>query len=134
MFEERPVGRTPSPEVIARFDALFDHREGLTAATDESVGWVERIRAAARVANQAAGAELVAIGELFGYRLAQSCETADWAIDTEAAVAAEVGARTEMLNRACRPPRRPHDLHRRRPRTGLHRAHIRHDRTLRPHV
>ena len=71
------MGRTSSPEVIARFDALFDHREGLTAATEVSAGWVERIRAASRVANQAAGAELVAIGELFGYRLARTTRFLD---------------------------------------------------------
>ena len=62
------------------------------STTEESAGWVGRIRAAARVQNQAAAAELVAIGELFGYRLGQSSETEDWAVDTEAAVAAEVGA------------------------------------------
>ena len=35
---------------------------------------------------------LVAIGELFGYRLARCSETEDWAVDTEEAVSAEVAA------------------------------------------
>ena len=51
-----------------------------------------RIRAAARVQNQAAGAQLVAIGELFGYRLARCAENVAGAVDTKAAVAGEVGA------------------------------------------
>ncbi|MGF2945531.1 HNH endonuclease signature motif containing protein [Mycobacterium sp. Lab-001] len=55
-------------------------------------GLVDRITASARTENRAAAAGLLAIGELFGYRLAQGEETEDWAIDTIAAVAAEVGA------------------------------------------
>ncbi len=51
-----------------------------------------RICGAARVQNQAAAAELVAIGQLFAYRLARGGETEDWAIDTMAAVAGEVAA------------------------------------------
>ncbi|MDT5138354.1 MAG: hypothetical protein QOD58_2616, partial [Mycobacterium sp.] len=90
MFDLSPV-EGPAPEVVAGLAGIAE-RFAQRTATAESAGWVGRIRAAARVANQAAGAELVAIGELFGYRLGQSCETADWAIDTEAAVAAEVGA------------------------------------------
>ncbi len=53
---------------------------------------VDRISAAARAENRAAAAGLVAIGELFGYRLTRGGEAQDWAIDTVAAVAAEVGA------------------------------------------
>jgi hypothetical protein len=53
---------------------------------------VERICAATRVENRAAAAQLVAIGELFSYRLSRCSETEDWAIDTMEAVAAEVGA------------------------------------------
>ncbi|WP_141681925.1 DUF222 domain-containing protein, partial [Mycobacterium malmoense] len=41
---------------------------------------------------RAAAAQLVAIGELFAYRLSRCGETEEWAIDTMAAVAAEVGA------------------------------------------
>ncbi len=53
---------------------------------------VERICAATRAENRAAAAQLVAVGELFGYRLSRCSETEDWAIDTMEAVAAEVGA------------------------------------------
>ncbi|KZS61068.1 HNH endonuclease signature motif containing protein [Mycobacterium ostraviense] len=78
------------PEVIARFDELFERRHPSTTA--ESVALLERIGAAARFENRAAAAQLAAIGELFAYRLARCSETEDWAVDTETAVAAEVGA------------------------------------------
>ena len=52
---------------------------------------MERICAATRVENWAAAAQLVAIGELFAYRLARCSQDEDRAIDTMAAVAAEVG-------------------------------------------
>src|ERR1700704_3894901 len=90
MFELSPV-EGPAPEVVAGFEGIAE-RFAQRTTTAESAGWVARIRAAARVQNQAAAAGLVAIGEVFGYRLARSAETADGAIDTEAAVAAEVGA------------------------------------------
>jgi hypothetical protein len=57
-----------------------------------SAGLLERIGASARAENRAAAAQLTAIGELFGYRLSRCAETEDWAIDTEAAVSAEVAA------------------------------------------
>ncbi|MFP2994251.1 HNH endonuclease signature motif containing protein, partial [Mycobacterium intracellulare] len=44
----------------------------------------------------AAAAQLVAIGELFAYRLSRCAETEEWAVDTEAAVAAEVGAQLRI--------------------------------------
>ncbi|SOJ55125.1 hypothetical protein MSIMFB_02614 [Mycobacterium simulans] len=53
---------------------------------------VDRICASARAENRAAAAQLVAIGELFAYRLSRCSETEQWAIDTMAAVAAEVAA------------------------------------------
>ena len=46
----------------------------------------------ARAENRAAAAQLVAIGELFALRLSACGETEQWAVDTEAAVAAEVAA------------------------------------------
>ncbi|OBK85185.1 hypothetical protein A5649_03125, partial [Mycolicibacter heraklionensis] len=46
----------------------------------------------ARAENRAAAAQLVAIGELFALRLSSCGETEEWAVDTEAAVAAEVAA------------------------------------------
>lgn len=61
-------------------------------ATSESAALLERIGVAARAENRAAAAQLIAIGELFSYRLARCSDTEDWAIDTMAAVAAEVGA------------------------------------------
>ena len=103
MFEQPPASWVGKPfseltaeERVARFDALmgqtFEHREGLLGKTAKSAGWVGRICGAARVVNQGAAAELVAIGELFGYRLARGGETEDWAIDTMKAVAGEVAA------------------------------------------
>jgi Domain of unknown function (DUF222) len=94
MFDESdPRSRR---EVIARFDALaqqmFERWQQRTP-TAESADWLDQISTAVRIENQAAAAQLGAIGELFRYRLAQSCcETQDWAIDTMAAVAAEVAA------------------------------------------
>jgi hypothetical protein len=53
---------------------------------------VERIAAAARAENRAAGQRLVAIGELDVLRLGQVGERADWCTDTQEAVSAEVAA------------------------------------------
>ncbi len=39
----------------------------------------------ARIQNRAAAAQLAAIGELFGNRIARCTDTEDWAIDTEEA-------------------------------------------------
>src|ERR1700761_8518980 len=85
MFE-----RQPDPEVIARFDELMERYH--PSQTPESAAMVERICSSARTENRAAAAQLVAIGELFCYRLARCSDTEDWAIDTMEAVAAEVGA------------------------------------------
>jgi Domain of unknown function (DUF222) len=76
--------------VIARCDEYWERRHPSTTA--ESTTMVDRICAATRAENQAAAAQLAAIGELFGYRLSRCSETEDWAIDTEEAVAAEVAA------------------------------------------
>jgi hypothetical protein len=76
--------------VIARFDELFERRHPST--TPESAALVDRICSAWRAENRAAAAELVAIGELFGYRLSRCSNTEEWAIDTEEAVSAEVAA------------------------------------------
>jgi hypothetical protein len=73
-------------EVIARFDELMERHH--PSATPESAVLVERICSSARAENRAAAAQLVAIGELFGYRLSRCSETEDWAIDTMEAVAA----------------------------------------------
>ncbi|KLO32737.1 HNH endonuclease signature motif containing protein [Mycobacterium haemophilum] len=77
-------------QVVARFDELFERRYPST--TSESAVLVDRICSWSRAENRAAAAQLVAIGDLFGYRLARCAETEAWAIDTMAAVAAEVAA------------------------------------------
>jgi hypothetical protein len=82
--------RASSPEVIARFDELFERRHPSTTA--ESVSLVDRICASSRSENQAAAAQLSAIVELFAYRLARCSDTEEWAVDTEEAVTAEVAA------------------------------------------
>ena len=64
---------------------MFDSDETATAL-------VVRIRAAARAESQAAAQRLVSIGELFALRMVRAEETADWAVDAEAAVCAEVSA------------------------------------------
>ena len=89
MFDQTS-GMTSSPEVIARFDELFERRHPST--TPESAALVGRICASWRAQNRAAAASLAAIGELFGYRLAHCSDTEEWAIDTEEAVSAEVAA------------------------------------------
>jgi len=89
MFESTS-GLLSPPEVIARFDELFERHYPST--TPESAVLVDRIAAWWRAENRAAAASLAAIGELFGYRLARCSETEEWAIDTEEAVAAEVAA------------------------------------------
>src|SRR6201987_4889479 len=80
----------PDPDALARFDELFERH--CPSKTPESAALVERICSSAHLENRAAAAQLVAIGELFGYRLSRCSETEDWAIDTMEAVAAEVGA------------------------------------------
>jgi hypothetical protein len=60
--------------------------------TPESAAMLDRICAHARTENRAVAAELAEIGALFDYRLSRCSENEDWAIDTMAAVAAEVGA------------------------------------------
>jgi hypothetical protein len=72
-------------DVRARFDELVERHH--PATTPESAPLVERICAQARAENRAAAAQLVAIGELFAYRLSRCAETEEWAIDTMQAVA-----------------------------------------------
>lgn len=88
MFESGP--RVPSAESIARLNELMERRHPST--TPESAAVVGRIWASARAENRAAAAHLVAIGELFALRLSRCRETEEWAVDTEAAVTAEVAA------------------------------------------
>ncbi|HXO47721.1 MAG TPA: HNH endonuclease signature motif containing protein [Mycobacterium sp.] len=93
MFDSRSRYASP-PEVIARFDELFERR--YPSRTTESVAFLDRIGASWRAQNRAAASALVAIGELFAYRLARCSDTEEWAVDTEAAVSAEVAAALRM--------------------------------------
>jgi hypothetical protein len=86
-----PPGRVLPPEAMAALGEIFE-RWRLRTPTTESTGWMEQICAAVRIENRAVAAQLVAIGQLFGYRLGQCSETEDWATDTMDAVAAEVAA------------------------------------------
>ena len=72
MFESSG-GLVSSPEVIARFDEMFERRHPSTTA--ESAALVDQICARSRLENQAAAAQLAAIGELFGYRLSRCSDT-----------------------------------------------------------
>jgi Domain of unknown function (DUF222) len=78
------------PEVIARFDELFERR--YPSRTTESAALLAQAHGCSRAENQAVAAQLTAIGRLFAYRLARCAENDDWAVDTEAAVSAEVAA------------------------------------------
>jgi hypothetical protein len=89
-------------DVIAWFDELIERC--YPSATPESAALLERIGMAARVESRAAAAQLVAVGELFAYRLSRCAETEEWAVDTEAAVAAEVGAALRIGSGAGRQP------------------------------
>ncbi|ULP47244.1 HNH endonuclease [Mycolicibacter virginiensis] len=88
MFEQS--SRVPSPESVARLNERFQRR--YPSVTAESAVLVDRVCVSARAENRAAAAQLVAIGELFALRLSCCGETKEWAVDTEAAVAAEVAA------------------------------------------
>ncbi|WP_460688058.1 DUF222 domain-containing protein, partial [Mycobacterium bourgelatii] len=96
MFDDpRPATlteRVVPQEALAWLDESLVRREALLSTTAETTKWLDRVRAAARVENQAAAAQLVAIGELFAQRFADCGCDEDWAIDAMAAVAAEVGA------------------------------------------
>jgi Domain of unknown function (DUF222) len=81
-------------EVIAWFDELVERQ--YPSRTPESSALVERIGVSARAENRAAAAQLAAIGELFSYRLSRCSETEEWAVDTEAAVSAEVAAQLRI--------------------------------------
>ncbi len=93
MFDEAPFEGSPA-EVIARFDELFERR--YPSRTTESAALLDRIGASWREQNRGAAAALAAIGELFAYRLTRCSDTEDWAVDTEAAVSAEVAAALRM--------------------------------------
>lgn len=90
MFEQLVIGEI-TPQLGESVAELYD-RCSTRPVTAESAGFLERVRAAARVENQAAAVQLVAIGELFVYRLGQYSGNELWAVDTMEAVGAEVAA------------------------------------------
>lgn len=75
---------------VAEFDELFERRYPST--TPESAALLERVSCFSRTENRSAAAQLAAVGELFAHRLSRCGESEEWAVDTEAAVAAEVAA------------------------------------------
>src|ERR1700731_1557830 len=93
MFESG-TSAASSAEVIARFDEMFERR--YPSRTTESTALLDRIGASWRAQNRAAAAALGALGELFAYRLTRCSATEEWAVDTEAAVSAEVAAALRM--------------------------------------
>ena len=62
----------------------------------ESAGLIEALRVSSRQENQAAAGRLRAICELFELRRRQRGEREDWAVDTWAAVGAEVAAALQI--------------------------------------
>jgi hypothetical protein len=86
MFERH----APSPESVARLDAVFERRHPST--TQQSAAMVDRLRATRRAENSAAGQRLAVIGELDALRLRLLGERETWCTDTQEAVAAEVAA------------------------------------------
>lgn len=89
MFDENRSKR-PRQEAVARLNEMM--RQRYPASTPESAALVDQICAAARAENQLAAAQLSVIGELFALRLSRCSETEEWAVDTTAAVAAELAA------------------------------------------
>lgn len=82
--EASPAGMT------SELDELFERR--YPSATPESTALLERVSSLSRAENRAAAGQLAAIGALFAHRLSRCAESEEWAVDTEAAVAAEVAA------------------------------------------
>jgi hypothetical protein len=87
---DQATGTKPTPEQIARLDELFERHYPST--TPESTALVDRISVLTRTENQIAAKRLIAIAELFAFRLRRCSETEDWAVDTMEAVSAEVAA------------------------------------------
>jgi Domain of unknown function (DUF222) len=86
MFESR----MPSPESVARMDAMFERSH--PSSPPQSAALVDQLRASGRAENSAAGRRLAVIGELDALRLRLLGERETWCTDTQEAVAAEVAA------------------------------------------
>lgn len=80
----------PSPESVARLDAVYERRH--PSPTPQSAALVDQLRASGRAENRAAGRRLAVIGELDALRLRLLGERETWCTDTQEAVAAEVAA------------------------------------------
>src|SRR5580700_6840898 len=83
---------SPAPATLERmFDTrLYEYWE--PSDTDRWRALIDRMCAARRTESRAAADRLDAIGELFELRRVERGECADWAVDTWAAVGAEVAA------------------------------------------
>ncbi|OBJ06580.1 HNH endonuclease signature motif containing protein [Mycobacterium colombiense] len=81
-------------DVIARFDEMVERHH--PSVTPESAALLERVGVFSRIENRAAAEQLAAIGDLFSYRLSRCSECEEWAVDTEAAVSAEVAAQLRI--------------------------------------
>ncbi|GAA4292175.1 HNH endonuclease signature motif containing protein [Mycobacterium paraffinicum] len=109
--------KVSSPDVIAEFDEHFERR--YPSETAESAGLLTEAGGCARAENRAVAGQLSAIGRLFAYRLSRCAETEDWAVDTEAAVSAEVAAELGISQgRAASRVRHARALRERLPRVG----------------
>jgi hypothetical protein len=93
MFDGAPFEGSPAA-VVAQFDELFERR--YPSRTPESAALLDQISTSWREQNRGAAGALAAIGDLFAYRLTRCSDTEDWAVDTEAAVSAEVAAALRM--------------------------------------
>jgi hypothetical protein len=80
----------PSPESIARLDAMFERR--YPTATPLSTALADQLRATGRAENKAAGRRLVVIGELDVMWLRRFGERETWCTDTQEAITAEIAA------------------------------------------
>jgi len=71
---------------------MFEDRFFVTEDSSESRAALAAVSAASRAENRAAAARLVAIAELWAIRLRECGDHADWVVDAEAAVTAEIAA------------------------------------------
>ena len=72
------------------------HDYFLPSDTAQSRGLIAQLGLASRAENRAAALRLKVIGELFELRRGERGERADWAVDTWAAVGAEVAAALQI--------------------------------------
>ncbi|MCK0175236.1 HNH endonuclease signature motif containing protein [Mycolicibacterium sp. F2034L] len=71
---------------------MFDDLFFVAEDTPASRAALSAVSAASRAENRAAAARLVAVGELWSIRLRECGDRADWIVDAEAAVTAEIAA------------------------------------------